>query len=235
MMADAPFATDDYVGLITSEHRSKPRFVATVSASVGPVVGVQAFLDELPAAFDLDTAIGVQLDAVGAWVGISRLISIPLIQVWFSFDIVGRGFDEGVWKGPYDPETGIYALDDDTYRRLIRLKIIVNSWDGLKGSIEDALRAFYTSDGANLFVLDNQDMSMTVCVSGARLPNIMFALFAGRYVEFKPASVELFNVVPSVPGTAAFGFDVDNEYVSGFGSGSWVRDAEEAMLEELSV
>lgn len=231
----APYTTSDYADLITSEHRSKPRFVATVSASVEPAVEVQAVLDGLPAEFDLDTAIGVQLDAVGAWAGISRLISIPLIQVWFSLDIVGRGLDEGIWKGPYDPETGIYALDDDTYRRLIRLKIIVNSWDGLKGSIEDAMRAFYAFDGANLLVLDNQDMSMTVCVSGARLPSILFALYAGRYVEFKPASVNLYNVVPSVPDTAAFGLDVENEYISGLDGGSWVRDAADVMIEELSV
>ena len=234
-MADAPFTVDDYVGLITSEHRGKARFTATVRATVQPAADTQAFLDDLPGAFDLDSAIGVQLDAVGAWVGISRLISIPLITVWFSWGIVGRGWGEGIWKGPYDPETGIYALDDDTYRKLIRLKILVNNWDGLTNSASSAFEAFYASDGSYPFILDNEDMSMTVCISGARPPAIMFAIFAGRYVEFKPASVRILNVVPSVPNTPAFGFGVDNEYISGWGTGSWVRDAEEAMIEELSV
>ena len=234
-MADAPFTKADYSGLITSEHRGKPRFVATVEASVEPAVGVQSFLDGLAGAFDLDTSIGVQLDAVGAWVGISRLISIPLINVWFSFDIAGRGFDEGIWKGPFDPETGIYALDDDTYRKLVRLKIEVNNWDGLTGSAAAAVEAFYEADGVYPFVLDNQDMTMTACISGARLPALMFAIFGGRYVEFKPAGVRIDTVVPSVPGTAAFGFDVANDYIAGFDTGSWVRDAEAAMIEELSA
>ncbi|MGC7970039.1 DUF2612 domain-containing protein, partial [Salmonella enterica] len=72
----------------------------------------------LPFDFDLDQAIGVQLDAVGEWVGISRNITVPLAGVYFSFDIAGLGFDQGVWKGPFDPDTGLTTLDDDTYRLL---------------------------------------------------------------------------------------------------------------------
>jgi len=231
----APFRGADYLDLITSEHRGKARFTSTIAASVSPTAEQQAMLAALPAAFDLDTAIGVQLDAVGAWVGISRLIQIPLINVWFSFDIVGRGWDEGIWKGPFDPETGIYALDDDTYRKLIRLKIRVNNWDGLLGSAQAAIAEFYAAEGSFPFVLDNTDMSMTACISGARPAAVMFAIFAGRYVEFKPAAVRLNTVVPSVPGTGAFGFDVENDYIGGFDSGSWPRDAEEAMIEELSA
>lgn len=231
----APFRGADYTDLITSEHRGKPKFTATVSASATPLAEQQTFLDGMPAAFDLDTAIGAQLDAVGAWVGISRLIQIPLINVWFSFDIDGRGFDEGIWQGPYDPETGIYALDDDTYRKLIRLKILVNNWDGLEGSAAQAIETFYASEGSYPFLVGGQNMSMTVCISGARPPAVMFALFAGRYVEFKPASVQIDTVVPSIPGDAVFGFDVDNEYIGGFDTASWAVNAEDAMIEELSA
>jgi len=231
----APFRSADYLDLITSEHRGKPKFTATVSASISPAAEQQAVLDGMPAAFDLDTAIGVQLDAVGAWVGISRLIQIPLVNVWFSFDVIGRGFDEGIWKGPYDPETGVYSLDDDTYRKLIRLKILVNNWDGLIGSAADAIQDFYASEGSAPFLVDNLNMSMTACISGARPAAVMFALFAGRYVEFKPASVSLDTVVPSDPGTSAFGFDVDNEYIGGFDGASWPVNAKTAMIEELSI
>ncbi|MFG1259142.1 DUF2612 domain-containing protein [Xanthobacter flavus] len=231
----APFRSADYLDLITSEHRGKPKFTATVSASVSPAAEQQAVLDGLSEAFDLDTAIGVQLDAVGAWVGISREIQIPLVNVWFSFGIEGRGWGQGIWKGPYDPETGVYSLDDDTYRKLIRLKILVNNWDGLTGSAAQAIETFYAADGSFPFLIDNQNMSMTVCISGDRPAAVMFAIFAGRYVEFKPASVKVFNVVPSVPGTPVFGFGVDNERIGGWGSGSWARNAEDAMIEELSA
>lgn len=231
---EAPYRGADYLDLITSEHRGKRRFTSTIASSVSPEAALQGALADLPEAFDLDTSIGVQLDAVGAWVGISRLIQIPLISVWFSFDIAGRGFDEGIWKGPYDPETGIYELDDDTYRKLIRLQILVNNWDGLTESARAAIAAFYAADGSFPFLLDNGNMSMTACISGARPPALMFAIFAGRYVEFKPAGVRLDTVVPSEPGTAAFGFDVENDYVGGFDTASWPRDAQDAMIEELS-
>ena len=51
----------------------------------------------------------------------------------------------------------------------------------------------------------------------------------------REAGVRIDTVVPSVPGTAAFGFDVANDYIAGFDTGSWVRDAEAAMIEELSA
>ncbi len=233
-MADAPFTTSDYTDLITSEHRGKPKFVSTIEATVDPVANAQAFLKELPAAFDLDDAVGVQLDAVGAWVGVSRTISTCLISVWFSFDTEGLGFDQGIWKGPYDPDKGLYELDDDTYRALIRLKIKVNTWDGTIGTARAAILDFYGTTESFPFILDNQDMSMVVCISGKRPIMVMFSIFAGRYVEFKPAGVTLHTVVPSIEGTPAFGFDTDSDYVAGLDTGSWVVDADSVLCSDDS-
>ena len=226
-MADhAPFEPDDYLGKITSEHRGKPRFSATVEANVSPIADAQAFLAGIPEAYDLDTAIGAQLDVVGEWVGISRKIQIPLVSVWFSVGIAGLGVGEGIWKGPYDPTYGIASLDDDTYRDLIRLKIKVNTWDGLVGSAQAAVDAFYGGVSGSLpFVEDGHDMTMTVCISGNRPATMRFAIFAGRYVQFKPAAVTVRSVVPSIPGPV-FGIGVDNEYIAGVGAGSWAVDAE---------
>ncbi|MDQ0507428.1 DUF2612 domain-containing protein [Xanthobacter agilis] len=228
-MSDAPFTTSDYSGLITSEHRGKSKFVATVEATVEPAVQAQSFLQTLPEAFDLDTAVGVQLDAVGAWVGVSRTISTCLISVWFSFDSEGLGFDQGIWKQDTDPETGLYELDDDTYRALIRLKIKVNTWDGTIGTARAAILDFYGTTDSFPFILDNQDMSMVVCISGARPIMVMFSIYAGRYVEFKPAGVTLHTVVPSIEYTPAFGYDASSSYVGGLDAGSWVVDADSVL------
>lgn len=225
----APYETSDYLALITSEHRGKPNFEATVSAVVSPLADVQSVMAAMPAAFDLDTAVGVQLDVVGEWVGVSRNISIPLVPVWFSWGTAGLGWGEGIWKGPYDPTSGVAALDDDTYRDLIRFKIRANTWDGLIGSAQSAIETFYGGVSGSLpFVEDGQDMTMTVCVSGNRPAAMRFAIFAGRYVQFKPAAVTVRTVVPSTPGPV-FGFGVSNEYIDGWGSGSWAIDAEAAL------
>ena len=225
----APYQTSDYLALITSEHRGKPDFEGVVSAAVGPLADAQTVIASLPAAFDLDSAVGKQLDAVGEWVGVSRTISIPLVSVWFSIGVLHLGVGEGIWKGPYDPTTGIVELDDDTYRDLIRLKIKVNTWDGLIGSAQSALSAFYGGVSGSLpFIDDGQDMTLTVCISGNRPAMMRFAIFAGRYVEFKPAAVTIRTVVPSSPGPV-FGIGVNNAYIGGVGSGSWAVDAKTAL------
>ncbi len=124
----------DYTALITTEHADKPKFMAMMG------IVAQCFADQInvmqsiPAAFDLDSAVGVQLDTVGLWAGITRQIKTPL-NVYFSLDTTGLGFDQGSWQGPFDPSTGLVTLDDDTYRTLIRAKIAANNWDGtLAGS-----------------------------------------------------------------------------------------------------
>lgn len=87
---------EDFLRLIPPEHRDKSKFVATVKLWLQPFVDNINLLDSLPGLFDLDTAVGQQLDFVGQWVGLTRYINEPL-DVFFSFDIEGLGFDEGVW------------------------------------------------------------------------------------------------------------------------------------------
>lgn len=225
----APYETPDYLGLITSEHRGKPNFEAVVTSCVEPFVAAQGLAASLPEAFDLDSAIGAQLDVVGEWIGVSRTISIPLVSVWFTWGDANLGWGAGIWKGPYDPTMGIAQLDDDTYRDLLRLKIKVNTWDGLIGSALAAIQEFYGGVSGSLpFIEDGQDMTMTVCVSGTRPAPMRFAILAGRYVEFKPAAVSVRTIVPSEPGPV-FGWGVSNEYIAGWGSGSWAVDAADAL------
>jgi hypothetical protein len=69
---------DYYLDRITPWHAGRPRFRSTVENAVAPLVGLQEFLAHLPQDFDLDDAIGVQLDAVGERVGRSRFIPVPI-------------------------------------------------------------------------------------------------------------------------------------------------------------
>lgn len=136
--------TSKYTGLITSQHANKPKFMAMVAGVSQPFVDLLSVLASIPASYDLDNAIGDQLDVVGEWVGISRNISTPL-AVYFSLDTSGLGFDQGSWQGPYDPSTGLISLDDDTYRLLIRAKIGANSWDGTLGTSAAILNSIFGS------------------------------------------------------------------------------------------
>ena len=210
----------DYTALITAEHADKPKFMAMMA------IVAQCFADQInvaqsiPAAFDLDTAVGVQLDAVGLWAGIKRQVKTPL-NVYFSLDTAGLGFDQGNWQGPFDPSTGLTSLDDDTFRTLIRAKIAANSWDGTVPGAAAAYANLFNGSGSYIFIQDNQDMTMTVGVSGMIPSALLRALLSGGYLPLKPEGVHANYLVPSANNTPLFGFDVQNQYVGGFDTGSW--------------
>ncbi len=63
-----------YIALITSEHAQAADFVETVGITVQPYADEIETLASLPTAFDLDAAVGAQLDAVGRRVNISRMV-----------------------------------------------------------------------------------------------------------------------------------------------------------------
>jgi fibronectin type 3 domain-containing protein len=212
-----------YTDLVTSEHATKPKFIATLSALVGPAVDYQNFLRQgLAKAFDLDTAIGVQLDQVGLWVGRSRAVSIPLADTYFSWDDNRLGWDSGVWQGPYDPVTGITSLDDDTYRNLLRAKIVLNATDGTITTAIEALELLFSEvPGTLLSVKDNQDMTMTVGISGVIPPAIYIALLQANELVIAPEGVGIDYVVTSVNTTAIFGWDVASPIIGGWDVGAW--------------
>ncbi|WP_313461699.1 DUF2612 domain-containing protein [Pseudomonas nitroreducens] len=211
----------DYTGLITTEHSDKPKFMAMTEAVVQPMVDALNASQGLPADFDLDLAIGAQLDVVGLWVGISRNVNAPLSGVYFSLDVVGLGFDQGAWKGPFDPDTGIISLDDETYRTLIRAKIGANRWDGTLGQSKQILDLIFSGD-THVFIEDRQDMSILLGISGEIPSAVFLALLTGGYIPIKPEGVRMtVYVVTSVSGSPIFGFDMSNEYVAGFDVGAW--------------
>lgn len=211
----------DYTALITSEHRDLPRFSAVRGALLQPLVDQMNVLESIPGKFDLDNAVGVQLDDVGLWVGVSRKIRTPLTGIYFSFDVAGLGFDQGIWKGPFDPDTGLTVLDDDTYRLVIRAKIGANHWDGTLASSAAILNSIFGAD-THVFIEDHQDMSMTIGISG-KVPSAVFlALLAGGYIPLKPEGVRVnYTIVTTVDGAPLFGFDMDNDFVAGFDTGVW--------------
>jgi hypothetical protein len=212
---------DSYLSLITSFHRGKPKFAAMVKALVEPIVAQQAFMAHLPLDFDLDQAIGVQLDHVGEWVGRTRFIKVPIANAWFSFDNALRGFDRGVWYQPqYDTPAGITRLDDDTYRTLLRAKIAANNWDGTLPSAKAALEILFPDGETAILVIDNQDMTITFGVAGV-IPSALFiALLSQGYLPLKPEGVRADYLITTVDGPL-FGFDVQNSLISGFDTGAW--------------
>ncbi len=211
----------DYTALITSEHAGKPKFTAMVSAIADCFADLQNTLAGMPGLFDLNVAVGSQLDAVGLWVGLSRKLSVPISGVLFSFDTPAVGFDQGNWQGPYDPPAGLVSLDDRTYRQLLLAKIGANRWDGTLSTADAILNSVFNRFFTYIFLQDNGDMSITLGVSGMIPSALLLALLATGQLVVKAEGVLLSTQVTSVNFAPLFGFDVSNSFIAGFDRGAW--------------
>jgi Protein of unknown function (DUF2612) len=210
---------DYYERLVTSEHRDLPLFNSSLQALV------RAFIDRASAEvslvdkFDLDLAVGVQLDDVGLWVGVSRRLRTALVGVYFSWDGTTQlGWDAGSWKGPFDPDSGLTLLPDDVYRRLIRGRIAANFWDGtIPGAA--AVWAIAFAGSQRIIIQDNQDMSMTVGFTGGAFSTLDQALLTEGYLPLKPAGVRISTYAVPVDANPLFAWDVEGTTMLTDGSG----------------
>ena len=216
-------SASDYTGLITAEHADKSNFVSVVSALVGPLVDIQAQTLSMPSLYDIDSAVGSQLDVVGQWVGQGRFLTTPLTGVYFAFDTSGVGFDQGAWQGPYDPTTGLVALSDDAYRTLLRATIAANHWDGTISGAYSIWSAVFSATGISMIMQDYENMTMLIGVlSSSGIDAVTQAMIKNGLLDLRPAGVEMISrVIPSVTNTPFFGFDAQNTSVSGFDTGSF--------------
>lgn len=210
-----------YTDFITSQHRGKPKFEALVDLDTAFFSEISGFISSLPRKFDLDVAVGIQLDVVGEWIGLSRYVSAELPGVYFSLDDADLGLDSGVWKGPFDSSSGLARLDDESYRLVLRAKIGANHWDGTVEELQKILDQVFIEYETAVFVCDHQDMSLSFYLVGPLPPPVIVSLFTGGYLAIKPFGVRIKGYFkPSTEGTPIFGLDCSGDYVAGFDIGS---------------
>jgi hypothetical protein len=186
-----PRSITDYLNLVTSEHRASTKFIAWATALLQPFIDVQTCADSIPAAFDLDTAIGAQLDILGQILGAARTV----------------GFQP---TGSVSP-----VLDDATYRILLKSKVLFNQWDGQILSIEEAWGNIFP--GGHIFIQDNENMTMTVTATGIT-SYIQIDLIENGYIVPVPEGVGVNYIFGTAP---YFGFDSNNDVIAGFDAGYW--------------
>ena len=72
-----------------------------------------------------------------------------------------------------------------------------------------------------VFIEDNKDMTMSLYLGGVLPSALILALLSGNYFALRPAGVKLTTFAVSQFASPFFGFDVDNQYVSGFDKSSF--------------
>ena len=211
----------EYLNLIPAQHRQKPRYMATLEVLLRPLCEVDELLGQLRAAFDLDTAVGKQLDATGVRVGRSRYLHAPLTGVYFSWNTEGVGWNQGFWKGKYDPASGMIALPDDMYRLLLKAKVAANRWDGTVPGAYEAWEIAFADLGSTSLIQDNQDMSMVVGIAGMPLNPVFEQLLLQGYVPLKPEGVRIKWYAVTPDGGPLFAWNCNSPALAGWNEGRW--------------
>lgn len=212
--------SNEYTDLIAGYHLDKPDYQEWVYTLTEPLRIARERLANLRSDFDVDSAIGVQLDAIGVRVGISRTLPTKLTGVYFELDNLDLGLDFGVWKGKYDPSDGSTTLDDETYRAVIKAKILSNKWNGENGTLAEFLSTALSYFGVDTKMFDLQDfqtMHVALNLTKASTPPIVWELISRRIVDVTAAGVSM-QIIDNIPW---FGLDYNTASVKGLDEGSW--------------
>lgn len=194
--------SSSYLHLITSEHNKKPNFMEMVRQLTKPLAELSKLYSTMFMFYDVDVAIGQQLDYIGQWAGVDRRLQVGIENVYFSFDdsslaYANLGFDMAVWYQGGDSATKLTLLPDDEYRLLIKMKILNNHWDGTIPHAYELLDVVFKGLGYDLKIKDNGNLTMDLILGGTTPPSaLVLALFHAGKFDIKPAGISI-NYIPA--------------------------------------
>jgi hypothetical protein len=163
-----------YQNLLTIQYNNKPKAQATIAAMVTATIANQVFT-AVRDGFNINTAVGSQLDVLGKYVGVNRLVfGLNPNRLYFSMPAYADG-DIGTVNGfavytqapstitwyflQYSDVTNPnYSLTDDEMRRLIQFRAAVHSCDYAYKTLDNILFKFF---GTNVDLQETSDMTIT--------------------------------------------------------------------------
>lgn len=189
-------ALDGYRRLLTSQYKTRPKLTSWLLWLLSSGLTYNSVIDELVNAFYLDTAVGAQLDVIGRIVGVSRLLN-------------------------FYPSGGESPLmDDDTYRLVIKARIVQNNWKGTLPELFEAWEVLFPD--ITLQIQDRQTdsvadaMSYNVVIMG-EFTQLMRELIANGYIVPKPEGVRInLMTITDTTGKPLFAYDMNDADYSGY-------------------
>jgi hypothetical protein len=155
-----------YADLLIAQYRNKIKARATIGMLAQELSGDVLFL-QIRDAFNLETAVGNQLDIIGKIVGVERNIyGLDLTNSFFEFTTytsspVGTDLQIYTDASP-GPElisryrvAATYAMPDFDFRALIKMKIISNT---ARRSLKEVKEGLYAAFSGGVDVVDNANM-----------------------------------------------------------------------------
>lgn len=174
-----------YVALLTSQYQNSPNFLTRNISEDQKYEDILQCMISFQQAFDIDTAVGVQLNILGINAGVSRTV-------------------------PFQPTGGISpVMDDATYRLVIKATQAQYTWNGLIDSLYTIWADLFP--GGKLILTDNQNMTATVSLSGTFTALIQQLITNGLIVP-RPETVQYSYTFATLP---IFGADLNNAFIAG--------------------
>lgn len=216
---------EETTNLLIKQYWEKPKAKAEIELQASTWDTVRTFLSALDPAFDLDNAVGAQLDVLGRIVGISRSVPAVIAKIYFGFESnpASKGFSDKFNSlregGPlFDKFSSAFTdlqLGDSDYRFFIRVKAALNRASAYIASdeyisIQDVVLAAF--DG-RAYVIDNLDMTLTLYVSPVVSLDRLRLIQALNLLP-KPQGVRYKVIIQAEPG-ATFAFS-NNPSARGF-------------------
>lgn len=213
----------EYEKLLILQYSDKPKASGMISAIVSRFKSIFDTISQFESSFDLDSAVGEQLDIIGKIVGISRNVEGVIPKIFFGFD----GFPNSDGFGLasfYTLDQSKYTdtqLTDSDYRFFIRLKIAKNH----------AKATMLDDDGVNLnaivfnmfngfaYLTDNKDMTVILYVENSPKAYLLPYAISLDLIPL-PQAVGIKFV--STYGANTFGFS-NNLNAVGFGLGQFSK------------
>lgn len=202
-----------YKNLLIIQYNGKIKAAGTVGLFVKTLLQNDIY-SQVENGYNLDTAIGKQLDVLGGYIGVDRFYSrIVSVGSFFGFtsystlltdttvgftDYANYDTDAGGFLS-YDDLVPTQTLNDFDYRFILRLRIIQNHSNHSQGSIDDGLFLFF-GDALQLSTANN--MTMFYFADSAILNRAIIALKKG--VLPRPMGVQLRGLIKK--GKKFFGF-----------------------------
>ncbi len=209
-----------YYNVITSQHRTKPKYMALLKAILKPLDDLSKCLGTYDYHFDVNFAVGKQLDIIGDIVGAHREVDFIL-------------------------EDGTTTLNDEDYRFYVKSKILQNHWNGTREHLFQIWDIMFPDTELNL--IDNMDMSCDVKVKIDSLTKNQISMLYNGMLIPRPSGVkynynyELYDAifawdmesgnlhgydigkweVPEEDHNIYFGYDSDTDTIKGWNIGSW--------------
>jgi hypothetical protein len=199
-------AIDKYLDNITSQHRDKPKFISWLSTHLNKIDSAYNVVKSLDVNFDLDYAIGNQLDMLGQIIGRKREL-------------------------PFQPMYGYSPiLEDEYYRLVLKTKVAMNNWDGTIQSMYTIWDNIFGNDNdLDLQLQDNQDMSFNAYITGY-VDLIQQQLIQHNYIIPKPEGVRV-NYI----GRSKIDFDIYHAMVVNVcKTETWTMDFDQSEKMQLN-